>query len=208
MTETSRQKSMQQQSISIRNRFHVTLRIVCPTIWKQCLRMKGWKDKIKVVKANKLKTAMNQSIHKLRQLRARFSNNCVHWNFKSNWRKFIIAEGNGCIQAWNNVWFRASEECVSKTASVALATRLHRAPSNKAVIGEASDVSSTSVVKKVSNSSNGQSNSGMQRPTKRLRAWLLAVEVACWWRRRRGAGQWLRSTTIPAKSTAAVATSS
>jgi len=51
-----------------------------------------------------------------------------------------------------------------------LGDQLHRAPSNKAVIGEASDVSSTSVVKKVSNSSNGQSNSGMQRPTKRLRA--------------------------------------
>jgi len=61
MTEMPRQKNMQQQSISIGNRFHVTPRIVCPTIWKQCFRVKRRKAEIKVVKAKQTQDC-NESI--------------------------------------------------------------------------------------------------------------------------------------------------
>jgi len=60
---------MSKESISkflIGSRFQVKLRILSPEICTQFLRVKGWKATDRAKKANKLKTKMNKSEHKLR----------------------------------------------------------------------------------------------------------------------------------------------
>jgi len=60
-------KELISKNFLIGNRFHVTLRILNPKSCKQCLRLKSWKAKIRAEKANKLKTKMKKSEHKLQQ---------------------------------------------------------------------------------------------------------------------------------------------
>jgi len=61
-------KTINQQTFSIGNEYHVTLRI-CPEIYKQCLQLTCWRVKASAEKTNTLETKIKKSKHKLWQLK-------------------------------------------------------------------------------------------------------------------------------------------